>query len=830
MKIQIFLASSVDEFKYDRLTVGDFINRLNKLYHKDMDDPKYDSVQDLFFVLEKCEDEDNSIVAQGEIQDRIDSKIVGSDFVFLLFGKTIKKWTKHEFRYACGILKKTGKPKIVVYMRTATDEGELITQDEEAEKFKSRLMSKNYIGKYAHIDTLLFNIVMYIIAMDIDSVKINVSNEILKDGDTEILSLKNVPAWSANDALLQAQEELNKLEERYLKLKTEWLKKGHREEVNIEYKTVAAEYEKKREETQMLRIRVFDDLCLASKAILSGGLTERQSRAYQLMEEGKWKEANILLNFNDIKNDCQNLIELKKKNDELKSVAIETGKQIKTQAQGFLDELLLKIRLSTSFARNSTDFDKIHEFYIEAIRHSQHFDLPQEVLFLYAQFLKEQHKDTKALKYAMDYCNCKSVSDLTKQAAALMFTVNLLNQNEKKYELSQKYWQKAIAIWSRIFDEHKKTDLQNDKDLLCEFHNFILESADYILSNKFFHGEEEFIGPVMTRFRSLHDLCTAVRKRYDIAIKFPECIPDSYVKMIANRIFHSEPKEAPTSWDEVRKERDSFLHYEAITPFNQGEELLVYAYIIMNKLKEEMPSDKDVLRYFAKSNCYLSSLIINADPIVSRQMLSLSVDIYEKLALSNDSPQTKLDIALVYTNLGQTFLSEDLKNHNKTNEKKVVKLHNKAITLYEELYRDNPDIYYLNLIMAYSLKAEHIRKYRYDDKRDISVDEVKAINKLLEISNTMSKSGVEFPINITRTIVNDVRRFIWLMLPFNFNHVEIVELNYKYAIAICEKYKKKYPKAFSLELFNTYFDYFKFLSYNKSEFTFALSFLKKRLA
>ena len=45
MKIQIFLASSVEEFKYDRLAVGDFINHLNKLYHKDADNPKIQNIE-----------------------------------------------------------------------------------------------------------------------------------------------------------------------------------------------------------------------------------------------------------------------------------------------------------------------------------------------------------------------------------------------------------------------------------------------------------------------------------------------------------------------------------------------------------------------------------------------------------------------------------------------------------------------------------------------------------------------------------------------------------------------------------------------------------------
>lgn len=85
MEIQIFLASSINEFSQDRLKVGDFVNRLNKIYHK----------KDLFFALEKCEDVNEAIHLGGK-QSQYDDVIRISDFMFLLFGKSVGAYTSVE--------------------------------------------------------------------------------------------------------------------------------------------------------------------------------------------------------------------------------------------------------------------------------------------------------------------------------------------------------------------------------------------------------------------------------------------------------------------------------------------------------------------------------------------------------------------------------------------------------------------------------------------------------------------------------------------------------------------------------------------------------------
>ena len=73
-RIKVFLASSIEDLREDRLEVGDFFRQLNEIY--------IDS--GVHFSLIKCEDYDNSIVSGGK-QSQYDEEIRDSELCFFLF-------------------------------------------------------------------------------------------------------------------------------------------------------------------------------------------------------------------------------------------------------------------------------------------------------------------------------------------------------------------------------------------------------------------------------------------------------------------------------------------------------------------------------------------------------------------------------------------------------------------------------------------------------------------------------------------------------------------------------------------------------------------------
>lgn len=138
MKYEIFLASSIVEFKSYRNGIGDFIRR----------------VQDIFIdyhirlKLFECEFHDNSI-GMGRKQEEYNEKIRNSDVFLMLVGKKIGEFTLEEYRIA----KESNTSKIyILFEEVESDKSVLILKEELDEKvttyyFKEEKELNFYIGK-----------------------------------------------------------------------------------------------------------------------------------------------------------------------------------------------------------------------------------------------------------------------------------------------------------------------------------------------------------------------------------------------------------------------------------------------------------------------------------------------------------------------------------------------------------------------------------------------------------------------------------------------------------------------------------------------------------
>ena len=87
--IQIFLASSINEFHIERLEIGNFIRIVND---------RIESIN-MNIQLHVCEDVTEAISSQRK-QDDYNDLIVQSDLFILLSGKTIGQYTLEEYEIA----------------------------------------------------------------------------------------------------------------------------------------------------------------------------------------------------------------------------------------------------------------------------------------------------------------------------------------------------------------------------------------------------------------------------------------------------------------------------------------------------------------------------------------------------------------------------------------------------------------------------------------------------------------------------------------------------------------------------------------------------------
>lgn len=136
-EVKIFLASSIDEFKYERLDLGDFIRK--------MTDQTIE--QDIYLKFTICEDLSNA-VAKSRKQEEYNDKIRNSDFFYVIFGNKAGDYTIEELKVAVQQFKETKKPNIYVY-RQKPIENTVVTEKGKAalaeiEKEKVNINYRNY--------------------------------------------------------------------------------------------------------------------------------------------------------------------------------------------------------------------------------------------------------------------------------------------------------------------------------------------------------------------------------------------------------------------------------------------------------------------------------------------------------------------------------------------------------------------------------------------------------------------------------------------------------------------------------------------------------------
>ena len=98
-EINSFLASSINEFKYEREEIGEFYRVLQDALHDNMD-----------INLFECEFADNSIAKDKRKQEEYNEEIKKSDIFIVLIGKKVGEFTLEEYEVAKGC------PNLMIYI------------------------------------------------------------------------------------------------------------------------------------------------------------------------------------------------------------------------------------------------------------------------------------------------------------------------------------------------------------------------------------------------------------------------------------------------------------------------------------------------------------------------------------------------------------------------------------------------------------------------------------------------------------------------------------------------------------------------------------------
>ena len=440
--IKVFLASS-NELSNDRDAFGNLVRRLNNTYEK----------RGIRLDLFEWEDSDAAYNNRRK-QDEYDDQIRNSDMFLALFRTKAGKYTIEEFNVAVEAFRHNGKrPKNYVYIRDLF-EGEVET--DELVAFKHRL--SNEMGyfwiRYNNKDSMQLHFVMQLQLIEgnlIDSLK--VENGEVRFEDMTIAQMNNLRFAICNEDYQRMSQricELSKLiEEARLHVAKHPNEEGFKDELQ-ELLNERNQLQIDLDQQQQFMI----DTAIRITRLQGEEITNRMRRAIEAFEEGKAREANIILD--EAEHDAeQNLIDYlcsKEHTEQKRKNVIQSIEELLLKASTILVDSSVFIEKRIEQMQNL--FDKADhlafEIDYEKEKHSQ-------LLFDYACILTNVGLYNKAeVIYLRQISIAEGLYGKDDKNTAISYNnIGLVYKKLGDYDKALEYYFKDLAINERILaNEH----------------------------------------------------------------------------------------------------------------------------------------------------------------------------------------------------------------------------------------------------------------------------------------------------------------------------------------------------------------------------------------
>ncbi len=748
-RIKIFLASSIEELRLDRLEIGDFFDRLNGIYH--------DRGIDLRLI--KCENYDNAIAVNGK-QSEYDDEIRDSELVFFLFFKKVGEVTRHEFEVAVESFKEKDKPRIVTYFKYINSLDE-VTDDVKA--FMGMLANEmnHYYNSYKDIDTLKLGMLMQIQLFTPAVGDIKIEEEKITLNGEEFVSTKAIPAFSGNKNLQQLKEELKDVNESFLPLQKKFIENPGDKNAYSEFLAVAnkkAELENSLKEAEENTLRLLKSMV---KNQSEGGLSFRQSEGYRLLEMGDYDGALEVLSLDDIYSDIE-------KNE----AVMEYSKEALQQN---VNELLSRIEALYAKGVTPEIIDEIYGIYKKACELSEKNNLEKDVLHDFICFLHDQKKYDEAIELSKRlelYYELEKPEEY--KSANLYNLIGMLYLSTNEFEASETYFLKAQKIQE---EEALKNPDEIERDLSITYNNL---GGLYIEFKKFDDAErcylkalkirEKFsekntdeyesdlalsynnIGLLYTYMQKYDDAEQYFLKTIELQEKLAEKDPDTFESALATSynnaggLYHSIKKYdfAKTYFSKavrvqeklVLKNPNVYENVRAITYYNLGglynaqkqyeeaEEFYLKAITLLEKLAKSNPDA--FYKYLAPAYNNLGYLYeyTNKDDEAEKYLLK-AVEIRKKLTEKNREA-FESGLATTYNNLA--YLYEKVKKFEKAKTYYLI-----TIDFYEKFFTIRFDEYVNQLLDAYyALGNIYFKTKNNTEARGFFIKSMNILKKMFE--------------------------------------------------------------------------------------------------
>ena len=458
--IKIFLASSIEDLKLDRIVLGDFIRQMNDTYLS----------KGLHFILIKCEDYDSSVSLEGK-QAQYDEEIRSSDMAFFLFYSKVGEYTKHEFEIAFENYKTKDKPKIFTYFKYVNSVDDI---DKDVKNFMGVLDEKfkHYYKTYSNIDTVKCDLAMIMAGIDNAEPDLDVKDGRVVINGTDVADSSNIPIFAGNENIQQKKQKRDKLQKEYNDLLKSG-KQGDKGTVEAERKLKNAEKELNNDQKRVLK--------LASTVVKSSSnnkkISVRMKNAMKQLDRGNYNGAVNVLNINAIQKEAEN----HKRQGSKKGIR-NNVKELK-----LLIEILNAMGVT---AQRSIEIKRAYELLsILTIEN----DLDKTVLFEYAEFVFYRYEYAEAERLVKRFLPCfENKEELSEKDKELKAWFNHLlgriydavgNRSDADSTLRKSLETRAALVEENPKDTHRRKMLADSyRDLAVAHHR----------SGNYAESEEEF--------------------------------------------------------------------------------------------------------------------------------------------------------------------------------------------------------------------------------------------------------------------------------------------------------------------------------------------------
>ena len=424
--IDIFLASSIDDLHNERMELGNYIRVLNDMYQG----------RGIYFRLHMCEDISDELSTKRS-QEIYNDVIRQCDYFYIMCWHKAGQYTLEEFDVALEQFKESGKaPKITTFFKQTDEPAEAVR------KFMERLDGElqHYYTVFDSIDSVKLKILLEMaqrpeLQMQVacQDAKLTLNGQEVKD-----IHMDKLPFYANHDKITELRKRLEQLNKDFIDVKLEIAADPQNDELFSKLYKLSGEKNKAEEELHKLEM---DLMKLASRVVemsTSGEyLTQRAKAAMQLFEQGKVKEALVILDDEERRRDAKR--------------TAEKATEIKKEYQAYVKECQLKIDGLKTEGVTAESAEQIIALYEEIERYVQDGGLDRACLIDYMNFLRNQRDYQNALKKGRQiyhYFKSTDVYDITWAWFCNCFANVYSDTNY--YEEAEKIYNEALEIYRKF--------------------------------------------------------------------------------------------------------------------------------------------------------------------------------------------------------------------------------------------------------------------------------------------------------------------------------------------------------------------------------------------